>query len=139
MEVRDHNTDGQIDYDDVITPTQANTPTNAEVASSASGFTQSIYTGDDLARQEAIEWNLERQNTIRQSISIDFRDTTNHRPILSLRTTTPNSAIIYTLDGSLPTLESPSTRRVLDQLEIGMQDAQLTYREVYSIDGQQVL
>ena len=86
-----------------------------------------------------MSWNVERQNTLKPYITLDFENTQNHQPILSLRSSSANATILYTLDGTIPTTESSTTHRAANQLNIGMQDAKLLYREVYSINGSQVL
>ena len=137
--IQDINQDGKLNYPDLISEQMKDAQGISAIVPFASGYIESVHSGDQQAKTESLLWNAQRENTIESSIGVNFENTKNYDPVLLLRSTHSQGIILYTLDGSVPSLENPSTRRSSGDLRISMQDGNLLYRESYSLSGQSVL
>lgn len=124
----DANNDGIINYTDTLT---SNTE-NVSPTPMLSGYISAIHSNDQAQEQTAVENVLKRENHIISDI-VSSTDMNSHDPMLRLRSISGDGMILYTLDGSSPLPESPTTFRTSKEVRVAFQERKIYYRELFTL------
>ncbi len=134
----DQNNDSIINYRDITSIRTKDITGISKVIPAISGYISSIHSGDEAKKMIALTNIAKTENHILPKI-IASANPDDHTPALELTTSSPTSTILYTLDGSSPLPNGPTTKTAMNKLTIPFQSAKLYYREQFSLSGKTVL
>lgn len=130
----DYNSDGIVNYEDVITYDFAKKYENM-AKNLVYEYMQALYSGNRNERRSAIERIHLRQN--HAIISLVPGDS--GRPSVRLKKSPSALKILYTVDGSYPEIDGKTTKEYASGTLIENQDIELMYAEVFLREGAYVM
>jgi hypothetical protein len=133
----DQNNDGIVNYRDLTAIQMRDVTWVSQIVPAVSGYIGSVHSWSVTQKETSLSNIAKTENHI-TPIIVANPYTTDHTPALKLKTVSP-ATILYTLDGSNPTPSNPKVRSANSELVIPFQNAKLSYREQFTLNGKSVL
>ena len=128
----DQNNDGIINYKDTYSIRMKDVTGISKIVPAASGYINSIHTGDSTQKTNALS-NISRTENYIIARIVPSSNENDHTPSLELTASSPGASILYTFDLSSPNIGASGTIIGASKIVIPFQNRKIYYREYSTI------